>query len=396
MKKYMGATKLSSGDYQLDDGCIIPKKSWEAFLERCRIGGEMRQTPKYKKWRAEQHRKWLLRNYNHRVKQCVSARCVPEEFKSIKITKEALNKANKIARKTIELTGDNEIHMYPLGKKKGVGKNNFAIRDIFIPHEQWVSPVKCVLNSPSAKMKTYEEIRKRGCFPLGWAHSHATMDTFHSPDDDDNLAIKVADGVEKEISFWGDGSDEKFRFKFFPSIVVNAKGHRPSCAIIIEYPYCDPETGKMRRRTYVNKMPELKVVSERNGIDSSDKTIDKEIRERVDYEGKEQDEALRKRYEDAQSAIDEYSELRSRRMAMIRRHRGTITTKNSTILRCLDRKRKRVIEKYHTLIEKYYETMAQYYEGKSEHYDRMSKRHGEKIPKSFELDTEEKNLESKI
>jgi len=203
-------------------------------------------------------------------------------FKEIIITDGAYKKANWIAKRMHSLAGDNEIYLHLINSIKQRKKMDFVVRDVYIPGGQIVTPVTCSLKYPSEKMKDSQKIMERGWYISGWAHSHARMQTFHSGTDKNNLLTEVLNGTTVKISPnpFGIGKVQEYSFRFFPSIVFNALGDLPSCAIAIDYPQFVLGKG-LTMKTHINFSPRLRIRKEANQVHLNSQFINEEIKTKV-------------------------------------------------------------------------------------------------------------------
>jgi len=201
-------------------------------------------------------------------------------FNAIKITQEAFEKANLIAKRAAELTGGKEICIFLidyLNKKE----ENEAIRDIYILRNQHVSPVECGRPSVKGERESLEDIKTQGKYLFAWGHSHGDLGNFHSTTDNVNLNNVTAYG--KRISLTPKPfscSDTSFPFKYMPSLVFNARNDPPSCAVGISYPFFQSNS-LSNRGFHINRQPVLQIIKEENNIEKSQEVIDQEILERV-------------------------------------------------------------------------------------------------------------------
>lgn len=104
-----------------------------------------------------------------------------KETTPIKITQDALDKANYISKRVCE------IHKFPLESSfyllNGEEKNEFVIRDIYLAKNQEVTGSKCNI-TPNGTKISLKEIKEMNRRVIGWGHSHANMGNFYSLEDD--------------------------------------------------------------------------------------------------------------------------------------------------------------------------------------------------------------------
>jgi len=106
-----------------------------------------------------------------------------EMVPDLQITPYAMDRAFTYARLVCEVTGtENECIGYLITPKKN---KNRVVRDVYFPKEQDVSSAFVRL-SPQDVIKAGEEIDEQGYRVLGWWHSHAGFNAFHSSTDLEN------------------------------------------------------------------------------------------------------------------------------------------------------------------------------------------------------------------
>lgn len=238
----------------------------------------------------------LYNSYNREIERMVygDKKILTLGFVKIKITKEAHNKANLIAKRTVDLTGGNEIYMHLLNYKDKKNKEDYVIRDVYILKDQKTAPGLCGKPSVKGEMDSLKDIDHQGKYVFAWGHSHATMPTFHSSIDKGNLENVVSlygtrvDLIPKPFSC----SDTKFIFRFMPSLVFNSKGDEPSCYIGISYPHFEKGKNSLRN-FYINTNPSLELADENNNIVLDVDIIDKEIIDRINFRPKKFFEKLK-------------------------------------------------------------------------------------------------------
>ncbi len=225
----------------------------------------------------------------------------PEEYGlsplyEIKITKEAMKKANLITKRQLKINGENEVHLSLVNKKEKRDNEDFSIRDVLISYGQLVTPTTCGCVGDNGKTRTKDELEMQGKYIAGWAHSHSTMGVFHSSYDknylkehisEDTPITKDMEPTEISLKINPFVPDEKgkidFKFKFLPSLVFNARGSNPDKAIQLAYPCL--EQGKSIKENnfkyYLNESPKLVKLNEKNNINLEVNKIDKQLQERV-------------------------------------------------------------------------------------------------------------------
>jgi len=203
-------------------------------------------------------------------------------LRKIRITKEAYDKSNLIAKRMLDSSPTaHEIYMHPLDFD--TPEDNVIIRDVFIPYQN-TSPSRCSPKPGKTIKEDEREIREANKRIVGWSHSHALFDTFHSPTDDHNLDnITSIYGTERTIYLSSFSSENPRAFSFFilPSLVFNAKGDPPSLAVAFEY----NDFNSYEPRIHVNNSPLLEVLNEQNNIDRDPNSIDHEIWKKVNPSG---------------------------------------------------------------------------------------------------------------
>jgi hypothetical protein len=202
-----------------------------------------------------------------------------ECLRKIRITREAYEKAQLIARKTLEVLGNNEISLDLIGKE---GSLDYIIRDIYISHDQEVTAQSCAINATQEGTdKTSKDFRGKEIEIIGWAHSHSTMPTFHSDIDKRNILYCSKNKIRFNINPLA-GADELIKkIGFYPSIVFNANGDTPNCALSMSFPEYNPETDSFEQKNEIKYNVSLEIVEESNGISSTEEEISSQIRERV-------------------------------------------------------------------------------------------------------------------
>jgi proteasome lid subunit RPN8/RPN11 len=105
-------------------------------------------------------------------------------FSSMYITKDALMKARLYATLSKDNSGTNiECYGYPIGN---IVKKNRVIEDVYFAPNQTNGSAHTLIPAESV-IAAGREIRERGKRVLGWWHSHANFQPFHSGTDDENL-----------------------------------------------------------------------------------------------------------------------------------------------------------------------------------------------------------------
>jgi len=286
------ATYLEDGRVELKSSIgpskLFTKTEYEQYKRRLRDAARRYQEKENRERQNPNKRtlQLLYNAYNTEIESIVFGKnrySVPN-FTRIRITQEALDKANLIARRTVDLTGENEVYMHLLNHKEKRNLRDTAVRDVYILRDQRISPVSCGRPSIKGEVTSMKDIDAQGDYILGWGHSHGNMSTFHSPIDTRNLDNLVSltgtriDITPKPFAC----SDTSFIFRFIPSLVFNAKGDTPSCAIGIAYPHFELGSDSIRA-FYINKSPQLEIIQETNRIELDQEQIDKQIIGRTDY-----------------------------------------------------------------------------------------------------------------
>ncbi|MBI4127692.1 MAG: hypothetical protein HY459_01335 [Parcubacteria group bacterium] len=213
----------------------------------------------------------------------VDYRAVDSEFSNVTITSEALEKATFISRRIVELSGRSlEVYLYTLDR---TGREGEAVgRDVYVAKDQHVSEAACDVEGviPSAL-----DIRARGYRRIGWTHSHGHFAPFFSGKDRSNMrtvfdTTDLCKRVRVTLPGYGgayEGID--YRVQYATAIVVNARGDAPFGAVALGVKCLDG------REVYrVNEDVVVSVINEQNGIDLSPSVIDRELADRVRYQGR--------------------------------------------------------------------------------------------------------------
>ena len=261
-------------------------KRWEELERQREIA---RNSPAYKRRLFQKFSYW----WNKAIERMIKEEVIPQ-FYEIKITREAYDKANLIAKRTVHVTGaNNEISFYLTNKKNLEDKGNDAIRDVYILWDQSVGTAECGYPSPEGEARTEEEIKSKGDVVIGWGHSHGSMSTFHSSIDKRNINNMIITMGRKLKLRPNPGScfitKPAFPFYFTWSLVFNARGEEVSPAIGILYPVVDFTRGGRRLedryelKFYLNERPRVRIIDEKNGIEMDERVIDKEIEDRVNH-----------------------------------------------------------------------------------------------------------------
>lgn len=210
----------------------------------------------------------------------------------IKITQEAFNKAVYIS----QLALPSEIGLYLLGfrNERQASHDIGIIRDIYIPPEQSHSgthSTHCDIES-GGTLRAEEYAQDIGARILGWAHSHNTMSTFHSPEDNSTLRSNV-NNLTLSLDRIGLGN-----IYYDRSMVFNAHGDPPFCAVaykpqlysnfylngtnrIIEIPIISPEFDNLEKEKFYSVVTDFEPI----GITKLE-TVERVI-QWAEYTGKE-------------------------------------------------------------------------------------------------------------
>ncbi|MGK0208978.1 MAG: hypothetical protein ACI83O_000240 [Patescibacteria group bacterium] len=194
------------------------------------------------------------------------------QLHSIKITQEAMDKANLIAKRMVNASKTpDEIYFHMLS---GKDDTDFVIRDIYIPR-QAVTPSLCSTDHQYYGMDDFE-IEKSGYKNIAWGHSHGHHDVFFSGTDHTN--INANNDLYPSFTLPFDSySGKNINVHAMPCLVFNALNASPAKRIGVAYTSL---FGDLFER-YDNKTPNLDIISESNGIDMTIDSIDKMIYNRV-------------------------------------------------------------------------------------------------------------------
>lgn len=218
---------------------------------------------------------------------------VDDDFKTATITSEALKKGNHISKRMGETPPRPlEIYLYSIDNLHFKENEITAIRDLYIAKEQeaFTEPyLRCRVSGYGTILSNIEVRDKFKKKIIGWAHSHALIDPFFSSDDRDNIATLLqTNGLTKRIrvfdsSVRGKGyKGVEYEVKYAPAIVFNALNAKPFVAIAVEY-----TRGYDGKKVFhINENCQLRIIEENNGIDMDPASIDRQIMERVCYNGR--------------------------------------------------------------------------------------------------------------
>ncbi len=111
----------------------------------------------------------------------------------IRITRNAMGKAQYISRRITEMTGlDLEVAFYLLNSKDAYESGDIAVREIMLPHAQVVRDSKYTI--PGNALIIDKHNFGKEWVMHGYGHSHGGMDAFHSGPDDDSLRMNLKSG----------------------------------------------------------------------------------------------------------------------------------------------------------------------------------------------------------
>lgn len=271
----------------------LPVDKHEEKIQKIKDYIEWRKNSEKERAAVKKIRRLLVEHYNAEIEKRISAYVngkgnIPDPLKRIRITREAYDKANLIARKVVEMAGAPvEIHAWALNPREKQEKGDIAIRDLYIAHDQEVTPSHCKATS-SGKIKSYWDIKKNTDQKVvGYMHSHGYFMPFLSLTDKENLDGLVFDhGISFEINLLDDeeGEDEViYRAKYAVSIIFNALGSKPFGALGITYKPLS-EDGLASAKT-VSKTTPIEVIDESNNISLDPEEIAEQISQRVYYNG---------------------------------------------------------------------------------------------------------------
>ncbi|MBT5022584.1 hypothetical protein HOK51_02130 [Candidatus Woesearchaeota archaeon] len=124
----------------------------------------------------------------------------------IRITREALEKGKLIAKRTCDIAkkfnlGTLEIYLYNLNPIDKQEKGDYAIRDLYIAHEQTVSAINCEVGAQGQIMSRDIAYQEHNMYTIGWSHSHGDLGVFVSGTDDNNTKnvvkfLGIASGID--------------------------------------------------------------------------------------------------------------------------------------------------------------------------------------------------------
>lgn len=220
---------------------------------------------------------------------------VDDTFRTAIITLEALRKGSYISKRIKEIASEPlEIYLYELGNPDCNG--SAVTKDLYIAEEQNVWPSECKVTAMGvlkSKLSIRDKLKKR---IIGWSHSHGSHDPSftHSRngDVDNTLNILNCHGLTKRIrvydnTYGGEGyKGVEYEVRYTPAIVFNAANTKPFVAIAVEY----TRSYDGQKVVHINEKGRLKVIKEVNGIDMNPESLDKQILERVMYNGRRVDE----------------------------------------------------------------------------------------------------------
>lgn len=220
---------------------------------------------------------------------------VDDEFKTVTITSEAFRKGNYISRRVCEIAGTPlEIYLYALDNRTLPNESQRVVRDLYIAKDQEVTAVKCDDNDPiPSKLDIRDNLKKR---IIGWVHSHGALDPFFShgrtngemTDEEGMVEILKTCSLTKHIRVLdpmirGEGyKGVEYDVRYTSAIVFNALNAKPFVAVAVEY----TRRYDGKKVFHINEHCRLRVIEENNGIDMDPASIDRQILERVYYNGR--------------------------------------------------------------------------------------------------------------
>jgi len=193
-------------------------------------------------------------------------------FGPLRITKEALEKANYLAKRVVELSGENiELYLYLTNFQDRHDKGDIAVRDIYIAKNQIVDSRNCDLEGAAQIDSGNDIINNLKQEIVGWGHSHGMHPTHHSPKDDKNIVYFLqTNGLEKTIKQKG---GEPLTLYYTISLVFNARASKPHCATTYSLEY-------QGEHFTIDKFP-FEIIQEQNNISFDKAEIDRQLFERV-------------------------------------------------------------------------------------------------------------------
>ena len=204
----------------------------------------------------------------------------PEEFSRIKITKAALEKAQFISKRVVDIVQENKIDSTMESSILLLGeKEDMVTRDVYISKKQNVSPVLCELTG-SGLIRSRNDIKVNTNYKIsGWCHSHGNLGTNPSGLDQRTLINLVSDlGFTKEIDLLDRCPEQSVlrEVRYFPSLIINARNTAPTLSIGISYRKLSG--GDVYREL---RNVSLEVVDEGPELEIDKQEVDNQILERV-------------------------------------------------------------------------------------------------------------------
>lgn len=279
------------------------------------------KTEEYLQWRktSDKYRECngrikekLVSHYNQEIEKRVltnfcNGRFVYPEFKNVRITGQALEKANYITRRTRELAGINlEVYLYLLNDREK--KDDILVRDVYITKKQKVEPAYCRATA-DGQIDSILELKASKKRIVGWGHSHGAYTPFHSSVDNGNLFEVLQDNaILARVNVLDDENEELFfEVEYSPSIVFTNRNDRPYAAVGVRYK--NLSTSKSNQRVFhINHKVSLQVTNEEKDIEFRKDGIDLEILNRLYFRGRPIGEEYSKRTSDY-SWKDRYQDL---------------------------------------------------------------------------------------
>jgi hypothetical protein len=298
---------------------------WNPFRRQRRNRGDKWKTDEYIQKRKNsckylecknKIKEKLVSHYNHEIeKRVLTSFCGGEfvypEFKNVRITDEALKKANYITRRTSELAGISlEVYLYLLDDREKQEKNDVLVKDVYITKKQEVEPSYCRATA-DGQIDSILELKASNKRIIGWGHSHGAYHPFHSSVDDKTLIEVLQDNsVSAKVNVLDDEKEELFfGVEYSPSIVFTNRNDNPYAAIGVRYRKLST-SNKNQRVFHINHRVNLQIVHEKKDIWFDKKKIDLEILNRLCFRGEPLGELYRRRTSD-NSWKDEYLALES-------------------------------------------------------------------------------------
>ncbi len=173
--------------------------------------------------------------------------------KQVIIKKKALLKGIYLAKKIIKkYNSPLEIFLYAISEN-----DSDEIIDLQLPDRQKIERAYCeVLEVECLEKKIIKEQKRI----IGWIHSHAYFDTFHSSTDyETTREITSVYGIKKKLELNLGYDKFELDIKYSPSVVINAKDSEPDSVLGISYPVYDGK-GKLSKYDFILEKASLKLI----------------------------------------------------------------------------------------------------------------------------------------